>query len=62
MFADGPLTEFGPTRLIEDTLTIPGHLIFDGERLVEVQLNELHPHAAQVALGLERLLAHFGHP
>lgn len=62
MFVEGPLTGFGPTRLIEDVLTIPGHLVFDGDRLVEVQLNERHPHAVQVALGLERLLAHFGHP
>ncbi len=62
MFVEPPLTEFGPTRLIEDILAIPGHLIFEGQQLVEVQLNELHPHAAQVALGLQRLLAHFGHP
>lgn len=62
MFVDGPLTELGTTRLIEDVLTIPGHLIFEDEHLVEVQLNELHPHAAQVAQGLERLSAYFGHP
>ena len=62
MFPDGPLADFGTTRLIEDILAIPGRLIFDQERLVEVQLNELHPWAAQVALGLQRLLAHFGHP
>lgn len=59
---EGPLTGFGPTRLIEDVLAIPGHLVFDGDRLVEVQLNERHPYAFQVALGLERLLAHFGQP
>jgi hypothetical protein len=62
MFVEGPLTEFGTTRLIEDALAIPGHLIFEDEHLVEVQLNELHPHAPQVAQGLERLLAYFGHP
>ena len=62
MFPDGPLAAFGTTRLIEDVLAIPGHLIFDGERLVEVQLNERHPHAAQTATGLERLLDRFGHP
>ena len=62
MFPDGSLTEFGTTRLIEDILAIPGRLIFDNEQLVEVQLNERHPHAVQVALGLQRLLAHFGHP
>lgn len=62
MFPDGPFACFGTTRLIEDVLAIPGHLIFSEERLVEVQLNELHPHATQVAAGLERLLDHFGHP
>jgi hypothetical protein len=62
MFPDGPLACFGTTRLIEDALAIPGHLIFNQGRLVEVQLNELHPYAAQVAIGLERLLDRFGHP
>ena len=28
----------------------------------EVQLNRLHPHAEDVAAGLERLLDHFGDP
>jgi hypothetical protein len=37
-------------------------LFFDNERLSEVQLNELHPHAVAVAAGLARLLAHFGNP
>ena len=62
MFPDGPLAEFGTTRLIEDVLAIPGRLIFDNQQLVEVQLNKLHPHASHVALGLERLLAHFDFP
>jgi hypothetical protein len=61
MFPDGPLARFGTTRLIEDVLGIPGHLIFDKSQLVEVHLNELHPHAAEVA-GLERLLDHFSYP
>jgi hypothetical protein len=62
MFPDGPLAHFGATRLIEDVLAIPGRLIFNQDQLVEAQLNELHPHAAQVALGLERLLDYFGYP
>lgn len=62
MFVEAPLTQFGTTRLIEDVLAIPGHLIFQDEHLIEVQLNELHPHALQVAQGLERLLAYFGYP
>ncbi|MDQ5854364.1 MAG: transposase [Chloroflexota bacterium] len=62
MFPDGPLAAFGPTQLIEDTLAIPGRLRFNHERLVEVQLNVRHPYAAHVAVGLERLLDHFGYP
>jgi len=62
MFPDGLLAAFGTTRLIEDVLAIPGHLILDGGSLVEVQLNERHPYAAQTATGLERLLERFGHP
>jgi hypothetical protein len=48
--------------LIEDVLAIAGHLIFERERLVEVQLNALHPYAADVACGLERLVERFGYP
>lgn len=57
-----PLASFGTTRLIEDVFHLPGRLFFHQERLTEVQLNELHPYAEAVAVGLERLLAHFGNP
>jgi len=62
MFPTGDLAGYGPLRLIEDVLCLPGHLIFADERLSEVHLNELHPHAAATAAGLERLFDHFGHP
>jgi hypothetical protein len=63
MFSEGdPLATFGKTRLIEDFLAVQGRLIFDGDRLKEVQLNELHPHADQIAAGLQNLLDHFGNP
>lgn len=62
MFPTGPLAAFGPTQLIQDVLTLPGHLIFDGQQLTEVHLIALQPHAAEVAAGLERLLDHFGSP
>jgi hypothetical protein len=62
MFAGEALAEFGPTRFTQDVLSVPGRLFFEHERLIEVQLNELHPHAAAVADGLAQLLAHFGHP
>lgn len=62
MFPDGPLTTFGPLRLIEDVFSIPGRLRFDNQRLVEVQLNKAHPYALEVAAGLTNLLDHFGWP
>lgn len=62
MFPLEPLAEFGTTRLTEDVLQLPGRLFFDQERLTEVHLNQLHPHAEAVAAGLQRLLSHFGNP
>lgn len=62
MFPPEDFAQYGALRLVEDVLCIPGRLRFDGARLVEVQLNERHPHARRVALALERLLAHFEYP
>lgn len=62
MFPTGDLAGYGPLRLIEDVLCLPGHLIFADDRLSEVHLNELHPHAEATAAGLERLFDYFGQP
>jgi len=62
MFPDTPLADFGTTRLTEDVFQLPGRLFFDQDRLTEVQLNRLHPHAEAVAAGLQRLLSRFGYP
>lgn len=62
MFPSGPLAQMGTTQMIQDVLAIPGRLIFQRQQLVEVQLNERHPYAAEVAAGLERLLGYFGYP
>lgn len=62
MFPAEPLASFGILRLTEDILSLPGRLFFSQGRLIEVQLNQRHPHAVQVAAGLERLLSHFGYP
>jgi hypothetical protein len=57
MFTHDPLLgSFGSTRLVEDVFQLPGRLRFSDERLVEAQLNRLHPHAEAVAADLERLL------
>jgi len=62
MFPDSLLAGFGTTRLTQDVLHVPGRLLFAGDRLIEVGLNRQHPYADTVAVGLERLLAHFGYP
>lgn len=62
MALPAPLAGFGALRLVEDVLAIPGRLIFQHNRLVEVQLSQSHPYAPVVADGLRRLLARFGHP
>lgn len=63
MLAGTTLAHFGPLRLTQDVFTIPGRLCFTSQgQLREVQLNKRHPYAAEVALGLEQLLDHFGYP
>ena len=62
MALEPPLATFGTTRLIEELLAMPGRLYFDDGRLIEVQLQATHPHAAQVATALARLLDYFGNP
>jgi hypothetical protein len=62
MFPTGPYANFGFLRFTQDILTLPGHLCFENDHLVEVQLNERHPHARPVASALARLLDHFGNP
>src|SRR5262245_43531471 len=62
MFPSGPLAQMGATQMIQDVLCMPGRLIFERRQLVEVQLNQLHPYASEVAAGLVRLLDHFGYP
>jgi hypothetical protein len=62
MFPTGPYANFGPLRLTQDILSLPGRLYFDDDRLVEVHLNKRHPHAKPVAKALSRLLDYFGNP
>jgi hypothetical protein len=62
MALEPPLATFGTTRLIEELLAMPGRLYFDDGRLIEGQLQATHPHAAQVATALARLLDYFGNP
>jgi len=62
MFPSGPLAQMGSTQMVHDVLAMPGRLFFERQQLVEVQLNQRHPYASEVAAGLVRLLDHFGYP
>lgn len=59
MFPSDPFAHFGPLRLTQDVLTLPGRLLFEKKRLVELHLNKRHPHAQETADGLQPLLDHF---
>jgi len=62
MFPDAKLAQYGPLRLTADVLCLPGHLVFEQGRLVQVQLNALHSHAAEVAVAIWHLFDHFENP
>jgi hypothetical protein len=59
MALPAPISSFGKLRMVEDVLSLPGHLDFSQNRLVKVQLSSSHPYAQQVAEGLRHLLTHF---
>lgn len=61
-FSTSPFAGFGPQRLVTDVMSVPGHLDFDGDRLVKIVLWEAHPYAEPLQVVLADLLAHFGHP
>jgi len=56
LLADGPCADFGTLRIVEDLLTIPGRLEFEGTTLHKVALLETHPYAPQMRVALQKLL------
>lgn len=52
--AGTPFEGFGPKRIVRDLLAIPGRLIFDGDRLVRVELLTQKQFTKDLAIGLER--------
>lgn len=55
--ADGPCSDFGALRMVEDLLCIPGRLEFKGPELQKVALLETHPFAPHMGKALLRLLS-----
>lgn len=56
LLADGPCADFGTLRMVEDLLTIPGRIEFEGTTLRKVALLETHPYAPQMRIALQNLL------
>ena len=42
LLGDTPFASYGPKRIIQQLLAIPGELVFEGETLVEVRLKQSH--------------------
>lgn len=59
MLVGSRFASFGPQRIIEDVLTIPGRLVFDGIHLQQVALVATHPYAAEMRTCLQTLLLTF---
>jgi len=62
MLTDSPFASFGPERLVDDLLCIPGRIEFEGDRLAKVALKESHPYAAPMRECLLQLINHFENP
>jgi hypothetical protein len=52
--ADSPFERFGPKRIVRDLLNMPGRLVFDGPKLVRVELLSLKHFSSDLAFCLER--------
>ena len=50
-----PLATFGPSRLIQEVLNIPGELIFECDCLSEVRFSQDHPYSKVLLEALPRL-------
>jgi hypothetical protein len=62
MFTESRFAASGTFALVNDVLPIPGDVVLKGGKLHMVALRESHPYAAEMAVCLTKLLAHFGNP
>lgn len=56
MWVGSRFEDFGHLRLVQDVLSIPGHLEFKGDKLTKVALQRSHPFAPETLSCLKRLL------
>ena len=49
-----PFESYGPKRIIRDLLATPGNLVFDGDKLVRIELQSQMKNAEDLLICLER--------
>lgn len=59
MFTGTCFETFGPLRIVNDLMCMPGQVTFKGDRLVKVALLQTHPYAAEMRLCLQKMLKTF---
>jgi len=59
MLAGSPFETFGPLRIVNDLMCIPGQVTFKGARLEKVALSKTHPYATEMCLCLQNMLKTF---
>jgi len=59
MLADSAFSHFGPKRIVNDLLNIPGHIFIENGRLQRVSLWGSHPYAPEMRFCIEKLLKTF---
>lgn len=62
MFQDSPFAGYGPQRLVRDVLSVSGELLFEGDHLLQVNLDTHHPYAKPLLTCMRRLFRKFGTP
>lgn len=62
MFQDSPFAGYGPQRIVRDVLSVPGEVIFEGERCLQFNLDTHHPYAKPLLACMKRLFEKFCTP
>jgi Transposase DDE domain group 1 len=59
MLNGSPFEGFGPKRIVQDLMSIPGQVIFKEDHLEKVALLKTHPYAAEMRACLQKMLHTF---
>jgi Transposase DDE domain group 1 len=59
MLTDSAFAGFGPKRIVDELLNIPGHIVIENGRLQRVTLWRSHPYASEMRLCIANLLKTF---